>query len=44
MGIDKNKIILLTRKGQRQIPSQNKLVIAKEILMAINELIKEREQ
>ncbi|MFX4057090.1 MAG: bifunctional phosphopantothenoylcysteine decarboxylase/phosphopantothenate--cysteine ligase CoaBC [Spiroplasma sp. hy2] len=44
MGTDQNEIILLTKKGHQQIPSQNKIIIAKEILAAISELIKERTQ
>ncbi|WP_342256626.1 phosphopantothenoylcysteine decarboxylase [Spiroplasma endosymbiont of Poecilobothrus nobilitatus] len=44
MGADQNKIILLTKKGHQQIPGQNKIIIAKEILAAISELIKERTQ
>ncbi|QIA67432.1 bifunctional phosphopantothenoylcysteine decarboxylase/phosphopantothenate--cysteine ligase CoaBC [Spiroplasma citri] len=44
MGADQNEIILLTKKGHQQIPSQNKIIIAKEILAAISELIKEKTQ
>nr|WP_245938586.1 phosphopantothenoylcysteine decarboxylase [Spiroplasma phoeniceum] len=44
MGTDQNEIILLTKKGHQQIRSQNKIIIAKEILAAISELIKERTQ
>ncbi|MFU0252058.1 bifunctional phosphopantothenoylcysteine decarboxylase/phosphopantothenate--cysteine ligase CoaBC [Spiroplasma sp. Moj] len=36
IGTDQNEIILLTKKGHQQISSQNKIIIAKEILAAIS--------
>lgn len=44
MGSNQNEVILLTKKMQRQIPNQSKIIVAQAIVTAISEIIEERDK